>query len=263
MKSFGVALLMLAVAAGAASAARNDIRLAVTPGEAQAGTPTTFRFHATRDGRPLAGRTVRFAGRRAKTGRRGRAAIRTTLPKGGSYVARVGRATATVVAGDPPPPAQPARRPESFTGECAVKGRVNFDPPMTNTPQRITQTVDGPLGTCTGSFVDAEGREHDVKDLEVSEKTVAVGENMSCATATPVGPGTLYFPQGEIDFTFEEYRVGAAPYVRLVGANGGEGNGLVTPTGPGAPPELVAKCGAEGIDHVIVEGTLRVEGLAG
>ena len=262
MKSFAAAVIVLAVAAGAASA-KSDIRLAVTPGQAEAGKPTTFRFHATRASRPVRGVTVRFAGKRAKTNRRGRAVIRVALPRAGRYAARAGRATAAVTAVEPQAASAPTPAPERFSGECTVKGEVRFHPPLTNTPRRTTQTVDGPLGTCSGTFVDARGTEHELKDVAVSETTVAVGDNMSCASATPVGPGTMYFPQGEIDFTFEEYRVGATPLVRLVGANGGSATALVTPTGPGAPHETVARCAGEGISEVVVEGVLTVSELSG
>ena len=264
MKRFIAVLVIAATAIAAPAAAQGGLKLSVTPGEAEAGKPTLFKFRAVRGETPARGVTVRFAGRRAKTNRRGRALIRATLPRAGRYVARVGRARTTVTARKPPAPAaEDKRSPERFTGECTVKGVVKFDPPLTNTPQRITQTVNGPLGTCSGTFADAAGKEHELADVAVSETTVAVGDNMSCASATPVGPGTLFFPQGAIDFTFEEYRVGATPYVRLVGASGGSASALVTPTGPAAPHETVAKCAGEGISEVVVEGVLRADGLAG
>jgi dienelactone hydrolase len=67
----------------AAARRRAHIRLSVRPPTARAARRTRFRFHATYvrrgDSRPLRGVTIRFAGRRARTDRTGRAAITARL----------------------------------------------------------------------------------------------------------------------------------------------------------------------------------------
>jgi sugar lactone lactonase YvrE len=57
-------------------------RLRVKPHEVIQGTRHRFRFHATRNGRPLAHALVRFAGRRVRTGARGNAKVRRRLGAG-------------------------------------------------------------------------------------------------------------------------------------------------------------------------------------
>ena len=254
-----IAVLAIAVTAAAVpAAAQGRLKLAATPDQAEAGKATLFKLKATRGSRPARGVTVRFAGQRAKTNRRGRAAIRATLPRAGRYVARVGRATATVTATEAPEPApQESGAPERFSGECAIDGIVRFDPPMTNTPQRITQSIDGQAALCTGTFVDAAGRTHELDRAPVSETTTAVSENHSCGAAFPSGPGILFFPHGAIDVTFDEYRIGALPLVRFTGAAGGSLTGYASPTEE--PAELIAKCGAEGIEQVHVTGEMQGE----
>ena len=54
-------------------------RLGVRPREVTAGTRHTFRFHATRNGKPLNQALVRFAGRRVRTGPKGNAKVTTKL----------------------------------------------------------------------------------------------------------------------------------------------------------------------------------------
>jgi hypothetical protein len=86
---------------------KRHYRLRVKPREVVAGTRHRFRFHATRNGRPLNGALVRFAGRRVRTGPRGNAKIRVRFAKSGGRVARlsagkslrtVAKATVTVLA---------------------------------------------------------------------------------------------------------------------------------------------------------------------
>jgi hypothetical protein len=81
------------------------IRVAVTPRRARAGARTRFRFRATAliagRRRPVARAEVRFAGRRVRTDRAGRASMSRRLPRAGRYRVRASRSdlrpgTATV-----------------------------------------------------------------------------------------------------------------------------------------------------------------------
>jgi hypothetical protein len=69
-----------------AAASASRIRLTVRPDLAETNAITSFRFHATRrvggERRPVRDATIRFAGARARTGRRGRAVIVRTLATG-------------------------------------------------------------------------------------------------------------------------------------------------------------------------------------
>jgi hypothetical protein len=67
------------------------IRLRVSPRRARAGEATRFRFRAmTKPRAPLAEVRIRFAGERARTDERGRAAIEATFDEPGRYRARAG-----------------------------------------------------------------------------------------------------------------------------------------------------------------------------
>jgi hypothetical protein len=69
--------------------ARPRLRLAVTPRAARAGRRTAFRFRVTdARRRPVAGALVRFAGRRLRTGPRGRARVALAVRRPGRRVAR-------------------------------------------------------------------------------------------------------------------------------------------------------------------------------
>jgi dienelactone hydrolase len=69
----------------AVAGSRGVMRLRVRPGQSVAGRRTRFRFRATSAGRPVPGATIRFAGKRARTNRRGRARIVERIRKPGRY----------------------------------------------------------------------------------------------------------------------------------------------------------------------------------
>jgi hypothetical protein len=68
---------------------RKPLRLAVTPRAVRAGRRTAFQFRVTTaQGRPVARARIRFAGRRLRTNRAGRARVTTTLRRAGRHRAR-------------------------------------------------------------------------------------------------------------------------------------------------------------------------------
>jgi hypothetical protein len=69
------------------------LRLAVAPRSARAGRRTVFAFRVlAADGSPVAGAVVRFAGRRARAGRRGRTRIAAVVRRPGRRTARATKA---------------------------------------------------------------------------------------------------------------------------------------------------------------------------
>jgi endoglycosylceramidase len=64
-----------------------SLRLTVAPRLVKAGRPATLRFLVRAAGRPVRGASVRFAGRRARTDRRGRATLRLRLHRPGRRTA--------------------------------------------------------------------------------------------------------------------------------------------------------------------------------
>ena len=75
----------------AVSGSRGVLRLRVTPRSTAAGRRTRFRFRVTVAGRPVAGATVRFAGRSVRTNRRGRGRMTARFRRPGSRTARATR----------------------------------------------------------------------------------------------------------------------------------------------------------------------------
>jgi hypothetical protein len=61
------------------------LRLTVSPRRAGAGKRTRFRFRATAGRKPVRGVRIRFAGRRVRTGRSGRAELAKRLSRSGRY----------------------------------------------------------------------------------------------------------------------------------------------------------------------------------
>ena len=76
----------------ALAGSRGVMRLRVKPGTTVARRRTRFRFRVTSAGRPVAGATVHFAGKRVRTGRNGRSTIVARLARPGRYRARSTRA---------------------------------------------------------------------------------------------------------------------------------------------------------------------------
>jgi hypothetical protein len=75
---------------GSTHARRARIRLTVSPRSVRARRRTVFHFTARAASRRVAGATIRFAGRRARTGRRGTARIVSRLWRG-RHVARASK----------------------------------------------------------------------------------------------------------------------------------------------------------------------------
>ena len=75
----------------AVSGSRGVMRMRVRPRRAVAGRRTRFRFRVTSAGRPVARARIRFAGKRARTNRVGRARIVKRIRKPGRYRARATR----------------------------------------------------------------------------------------------------------------------------------------------------------------------------
>src|SRR5437588_3384959 len=63
--------------------------------------------------------------------------------------------------------AGPSDDANTFNGSCNLSGSVAFVPPLTNTPQALTQYARA-TGTCSGTFVGRNGRTHQLNSAPVS-----------------------------------------------------------------------------------------------
>jgi hypothetical protein len=64
---------------GAKKKAKRKLRLTVSPARVRAGHRTRFRFRVTSAGKPVRRATIRFAGKRVRTDKRGRASVVAVL----------------------------------------------------------------------------------------------------------------------------------------------------------------------------------------
>ena len=258
-----VALLALGGAIAPAGAqhggAKPSLRLTVQPRSATANRSTTFHFHVTRtDGSPVAGATIRFARRTARTGQAGRARIVATLHRARTFRARASKtgfrtARRTVKV-------RAATGPLGFDGTCDASGPVKFDPPLTNTPQSITQHVRLP-GSCSGTLVDRAGRSHEIQDAAAVYVATEHGDQVSCGSGSDSGNGALVFPgRGSLHFSVSESRAGGVAILDARGARGGSATitGSISPDEN--PAEVLAACGGSGLKEVDLDGHLSTNG---
>ena len=223
---------------------------AVEPRAAVVGRRTRFAFRVTSGGDPVAGAAVELAGRRARTGPRGRASVVAALPRSGTWVATAskpgfGQARTRVTARPP--------GPLTLEGDCDFTGTVRFDPPLTTTTRPVATRVRG-RGTCAGTLTDRAGVRHHLEDEPAQYVTSAPAQPQSCNSGTPEGTGALVLRWGRLGFTTAETRAGAAPLLTLRGTRGG--SALVNGRATDDPATLLQKCGGDGIDEAHLTGHL-------
>lgn len=107
---------------------------------------------------------------------------------------------------------------------CTLSGTVAFQPPLTNTPQSVTQFARA-TGTCSGTFIGGNGQTHQLNSAPVSYRATEYASGASCNAGTDSGSGTIIFPDGTIKFTISETRVSGGVAVTLKGAAGGSAVG--------------------------------------
>ena len=254
-----VALTLTGAMAPADAKEKPALRLSVKPRSATVNRSTTFRFRVTAsDGAPVANATIRFARKTARTGPAGRARIVATLHRARSFRARASRdgfrtahrrVTARAVKG-----------PIGFDGTCDAAGPVRFDPPLTNTPQPITQSVRIP-GTCSGTVVDRAGRPHTIDGKPGLYVATEYGDRISCGSGSDAGTGMLVFPGfGRLHFSVSESRAGGVAVLQLRGAHSGSAliTGSISPDEDQA--EILAACAGDGLKEVDLEAHLSTNG---
>jgi hypothetical protein len=135
-----------------------------------------------------------------------------------------------------------AAHASSFSGSCALSGTVLFSPPMTTTPQSISQSADA-TGTCNGK--------------PARYRASSSGDNVSCAFGLDTGSGVLRIGRSRIAFTMSEYRGGATPLIHLTGRRGGEAWMAVTPSQDSDPLAAVQACNGAGLEAFALDAHLQ------
>jgi hypothetical protein len=160
-----------------------------------------------------------------------------------------------------PAVAKQRHRTLTFDGDCQGSATVIFNPPLTNSPQPLTQHVRG-LATCSGTLVDGRGRSHELTNARVVYTAVEQGDSVSCGAGIDSGGGALHFKRwGKLRFNVTERRAAALATLTFTGAKGGSATAVAHPTGD--PVATVQQCGGSGLKKAQVDVSLSADSLAG
>ncbi len=144
----------------------------------------------------------------------------------------------------------------TFSGSCHLAGTVAFDPPLTNSPQPITQLA-RLTGTCDGRFVDAHHRAHELSGAPVTDTGWSEAPAGSCTAGTADGFGTLTFPYGRIRFRLSETRVAAFPLLTFDGRRSGSARAAATPSMSQDPVAALQACAGAGLTAFAIDARLQ------
>jgi hypothetical protein len=145
----------------------------------------------------------------------------------------------------------PRHRADTFSGQCQFTGTVTFQPPLSNTPQNITQHVDAP-GTCSGTFAAPGGGSRQLDHAQATYVATERSSGASCAGGTASGTGALVLPYGDIEFSESETRAGVVVVATATGAAGGSAAGYAAPTPDQNPVTAAQECAGSGIPSATV-----------
>lgn len=197
-------------------------------------------------------------------------AVLTELPLGGPSfggIAASGQALYVSVGTGPPPAPAPQNdgkgaivafgdtagsSASSFSGNCQLSGSVSFSPPLTTSPQTISQTVQA-QGTCSGTFVDAGGRTHQLNNAPVAYRGTERGADSSCGGGTDSGPGQVTLAGGTIRFTISETRATGVVVASATGAAGGSAKALAAPSPSESPAAIAQQCAGSGLKQANIQ----------
>jgi hypothetical protein len=140
----------------------------------------------------------------------------------------------------------------TFNGGCKLSGTAVWNPPIRNTPQTATQTVQA-TGTCSGTFTGRSGRAHQLNNAPVSWQTTEYTPNASCSAETDSGTGAITFQYGTIRFTISESRVAPVAAFTLKGAARGSAVGEANISPNADPVAITQACGGSGLAQAPTE----------
>lgn len=142
------------------------------------------------------------------------------------------------------------RSANTFAGSCQFTGKVEFQPPLTDTPQQGRDTA-AASGPCSGSFTDRHGRIHELDGSTV--EYVARDEGLtSCGEGLSSGGGMLLFPWGRIAYALTEARGPGGGTLQLSGRRGGSASGTATVSQSENPVQISQQCAGPGLKSVAV-----------
>src|SRR5947209_11564876 len=140
----------------------------------------------------------------------------------------------------------------TFSGSCKVSGTAVFDPPLSNTAQPGTQSVQA-TGTCSGTFAARNGRAHQLNNAPVSWQTTEYSPDASCSAGAASGTGQITFSYGTIRFTISETTGPGVAAFTLKGAQGGSAVGQANISPSANPVVLAQECAGAGFTEAPVD----------
>ncbi len=168
------------------------------------------------------------------------------IPTVATALALSGGLTWAMGAAEPTAQGHPTR---SFDGSCDFSGTVVFDPPLTNF-ERATRQRATAVGRCSGKFTTVNGHKHQLDHERVLYRATSSGD-LSCASSTAKGAGTLEYEGHKLRFRLSEDRVTAGGTLGLAGKAGGAFEAALEPTGDLAT--TVRKCSGKGLPQTDVK----------
>jgi hypothetical protein len=142
--------------------------------------------------------------------------------------------------------------PLTFSGRCHFSGVVQFLPPLTSSPQPVSDVADA-AGACSGTLTDQRGRAWTLDEQPVRYVATDRGEAVSCAGGHSTGAGYLRFAQGRLHFGLDELRASGAASLTLTGAAGGGAQGEAHVSQTEDPLAIAAACAGPGLAQARVD----------
>jgi hypothetical protein len=143
-----------------------------------------------------------------------------------------------------------------FEGSCAFEGTVRFDPPATNAKsQELTYDWTG-TGTCTGALNGEDISEAPVTAAQRGRAEATCGEARTIAP----GSGAITFPGGrQIPYTIDFRSVQTEVDIMFYGDRSGFARGHASFLTDRTSPDVVARCGGDGVAETPLDLTLTTE----
>jgi hypothetical protein len=142
-----------------------------------------------------------------------------------------------------------------FAGSCSLKGTSTFNPPLTNTQQRLSFNAIL-RGTCSGRL---DGRRVSNARVRMHNTGRADASCLQSRTTRP-GQGAMTFADGRtIRYTFGFTFVLTEGDLTVRGRRSGSARGHISFATDRTPPDAAAKCAGEGNAKLPLDVTLTTD----
>ncbi|HKP89818.1 MAG TPA: hypothetical protein VJT75_07545 [Thermoleophilaceae bacterium] len=167
-----------------------------------------------------------------------------------------GALAAVLLAVAPASSAAPPNRIETFTGSCESQAVVNMDPPMSGEVRETQVDIASRWATCTGT-VDVGGHVYNVVDAPTVGELHGSGPS-SCEVSATQGWGRFTIAnRWQIDFTYDEPRLGPVGLLPYTGIAGGSAIDVARLSSEEDSADIVQRCSGAGVPSVVVDVSIQ------